>query len=333
MVALSPVDDLDRQILQALQADGRASLVDLSREVGVPASTVHRRLSALLAEGRARVVVLPLAHEASVRLYELRVRCQPGTQRDVAQKLTQRHDTRWVAVLTGEYGVAAELAVPAGTEVASVMFDDIEQNDDNIVATQSSLVLHTFKSPLPKGCFPSDPELRLSPADPRTTFDDVDRQVLALLYGDGRRSFASLAADLGVSESTVRRRVNSLLERGGAATVTTVHPGSLGFEHVASLRLDVLPKHLEAVARRLAAHPGVHYLSAVFGETALVCEILMHSPQELYDFLMGTLRPAAGIIRVSVEIELMVVKRAFVATPWTQVKAPIIPLEARTSRR
>jgi DNA-binding Lrp family transcriptional regulator len=320
------VDDVDRRILLALRADGRASLADLAREVEVPASTVYRRLSALLAERRAHVAVLPLADQESLRLYEVRVRCQPGRQRDVAQKLTQRHDTRWVAIVTGDYGVAAELAVPAGTEVASVLFEDIEQSDEHILGTQSSLVLHTFKgAPSGRG-FPCDAEICTQPVDPSTSFDAVDRDLLRLLRDDGRRSYASLAAELGASESTVRRRVNGLLEGGNAETVTIVQPASLGYDHEAILRLDVLPQHLESIAHELAAHAGVHYVAATFGETALVCELQMRSPRELYDFLVGTVGRAGGITRTSVEIELIVTKRAFVPTPWSE-PAPLAPLD------
>jgi len=66
---------------------------------------------------------------------------------------------RWVAVVTGDYGVAAELIVPLGADVAGVIFDDIEQNE-NFLATQLSLVLRTFKAPgTVRLTFPFDPQL------------------------------------------------------------------------------------------------------------------------------------------------------------------------------
>jgi DNA-binding Lrp family transcriptional regulator len=323
------VDADARRNLPPRRAAGRASLADLARDAGVPASTVYRRLNALLAERRARVAVLPLADQESLRLYEVRVRCQPGRQREVAQTLTQRHDTRWVAIVTGDYDVAAELAVPAGTEVASVLFEGIEQSVENILGTQTSLVLHTFKGAPAGNGFPCDAEICTRPVDPSTSFDAVDRAVLRLLRDDGRRSHASLATELDASESTVRRHVNALLEGGRAATVTIVQPTSLGFEHEAILRLDVLPEHLEPVAQELAAHPGVHYVAATFGETALVCELQMRSPRELYDFLAGTVARAPGITRTSVELELIVTKRAFLPTPWSE-PAPLAPLDDTT---
>jgi len=316
------LDDIDRRILETLRDDGRASWATLARTVGVPDSTVYRRTSALFDEGRLRVGVLPTAPADTVRLYELRLRCRPGRQREVARALAARNDTRWVAVVSGEYGVAAELVVPRGVEVAAIIFEDIEQGDDNILGSQSSLLLHTFKLPgtLRHG-FVFDPDLSLR------ELTGVERATLASLRDDGRRSYAAVAAEVGISESTIRRRIRTMLKTDGAGVVTIVHPPSLGFEHEAIIRLDVLPEHLEAVARRLANHPGVHCLAATFGETALVCEIVMRTPGETYELLNDVIGKARGITRMTVEVELIVMKRAFLATPWTQ-QAPVALAQA-----
>jgi DNA-binding Lrp family transcriptional regulator len=314
---MRPLDDIDRRILQALVEDGRAPWTSLARVVDVPDSTVYRRTAALFDEGRVRVGLLPIVPVESARLYELRLRCRPGRQRDVARKLAERRDMRWVAVVTGDYGVAAELVVPAGAEAAAVIFDDIEQRDDNILASQSSLLMHTFKLPhnLEQG-FVYDPRLEIGElaAD--------DRALLTVLAEDGRKSYAAAATEVGANESTIRRRLRTLLRAGGAGTVTVVHPPSLGFEHEGIIRLDVLPEHLESVAEQLTQHPGVHYLAATFGETALVCEIQMRTPAETYTFINDVIGKARGITRMTIEAELIVMKRAFLPTPWTQ-RAPL----------
>jgi DNA-binding Lrp family transcriptional regulator len=280
-------------------------------------STVHRRTSALFDEGRIRVGVLPnAAPEQSFRLYEVRFRCRPGRQRDVARTLSARSDMRWVSVVTGDYGVAAELVVPVGMDVAGVIFDDIEQ-DDNILATQSSIVLRTFKAPETiASAFPFDLDMRMPDSAAVEQFDQVDAAILAALRDDGRMGYAAVCAQTRISETTVRRRVRTLLSSRRAEVITIVHPPSLGYDHEAIIRLDVLPEHLEAVAEQLAAHPGVHHLAATFGETALVCEVLMHTPAETYAFLSETVARARGITRMTVEVELIVTKRAFLPTPW-----------------
>ena len=46
-----PVDDLDREILAQVQADGRLTLTELAERVGLTVSPAHRRLRALEREG------------------------------------------------------------------------------------------------------------------------------------------------------------------------------------------------------------------------------------------------------------------------------------------
>jgi DNA-binding Lrp family transcriptional regulator len=44
--------------------------------------------------------------------------------------------------------------------------------------------------------------------------DDIDLELLALLRADGRRTFADMAAEVGLSVAAVKRRVDRLRERG-----------------------------------------------------------------------------------------------------------------------
>ncbi|HOU24620.1 MAG TPA: AsnC family transcriptional regulator, partial [Anaerolineae bacterium] len=53
------IDATDRQIIALLQADGRASNVDIARAVGVTEGTVRKRVERLLSEGIIRVVAVP----------------------------------------------------------------------------------------------------------------------------------------------------------------------------------------------------------------------------------------------------------------------------------
>ena len=46
-----------------------------------------------------------------------------------------------------------------------------------------------------------------------TELDDLDRRILKLLRPNARRSYASIARAIGVSEPTVRNRVDRLIKR------------------------------------------------------------------------------------------------------------------------
>jgi DNA-binding Lrp family transcriptional regulator len=320
------LSDLDRSILLALREDGRLGHIDLSRRTGAPISTIHRRMSVLFDEGHVRVAVMPEVDADELRLYEVRFRCRPGKQREVARALTTRRDTLWVAVVTGDFGVVAEVVIPTGGSVASVVLDDLEQTDDNVVSTQSSLLLRRFKEPdSVRGHFPCDPDYLLPDATPAWHADELDRAIVTALLADGRKSYAAVASDVGANESTVRRRLTSMLQERRASVVSIVDPVALGYEQAGMIRLDVVPEHLAAVAAQLVEHPDVQFLAATFGETALSGEIYMRSPESVYEFVTETIGRAPGIVRMLLESELVVTKRAFLPTPWSTWDTPLPP--------
>jgi Lrp/AsnC family transcriptional regulator, leucine-responsive regulatory protein len=68
--------------------------------------------------------------------------------------------------------------------------------------------------------------------------DDVDRNILALLQRDGRRSFAELGREVGLSTPAVKRRVDRLEASGVIRGYTAViDPAKLGygFEAIAEI--------------------------------------------------------------------------------------------------
>ena len=57
--------------------------------------------------------------------------------------------------------------------------------------------------------------------------DTTDRRILKLLRPNARRSYASIAREIGVSEPTVRNRVDRLIKRGAILPWTGVNPAAI----------------------------------------------------------------------------------------------------------
>jgi DNA-binding Lrp family transcriptional regulator len=315
------LDPIDTQIVERLQADGRVSWTQIAKQLRIPTSTAFRRGTALLESKAILIATLPTPEVSPEdgRVYEVRVRCRPGTQRAVAHRFAERADARWVAVITGEYDVSAEIMVPRGRDLAEILIDQI-QDDPDVMATDTSLVLaeHNIANDWPRR-FPAHnedphPEYTCSPDH----LDATDRAILAELRTDGRRSYAAVAATLDLSENTVRRRCTEIFERRCARVVTLVQPYSLGYNQELLVRLDVLPKHVEAAVASLAHQNGVHHIATNFGATTIVCELMLKSHDDLRIFTQDVIARLPGLTRMAVEIELIVYKRGFLHCPWVQ---------------
>ena len=253
-------------------------------------------------------------------MYEVRVRCRPGTQRAVAYRFGDRSDTRWVAVVTGEYDVSAEMVIPHGSNLAEILIDEI-QTDPDVLATDTTLVLqeHSVANDWPLQVQPKDTEqARAAHVCSADHLDPTDRAILAQLRDDGRRSYAAVAAELKLSENTVRRRCTEMFERRCASVVTLVQPHSVGYNEELLIRLDVLPQHIDKVVKTLAHQNGVHHIASNFGPTSLVCELMLKSHHDLDAFFRDVVAKLPGLTRMSAEVELIVFKRGFLLCPWAQ---------------
>jgi Lrp/AsnC family transcriptional regulator for asnA, asnC and gidA len=103
------VDDLDLKVIGALQIDGRRPVAEIARELGVPKSTVQRRLDTLI---RDQVIIIA-AYADSAKLglgihVHLNVRVELVEYQAVIDAITALTEVRWVAITTGPADIVAE---------------------------------------------------------------------------------------------------------------------------------------------------------------------------------------------------------------------------------
>lgn len=108
---MTPLTDLDRQLLSALREDGRASVADLSRRLGVARATVTSRLDRLVTSGtivgftvRVRDEVDPLEIRA-IALIEIEGRAA----NTVIRQLRGLPEIRALHTTNGGWDLIAEL--------------------------------------------------------------------------------------------------------------------------------------------------------------------------------------------------------------------------------
>lgn len=103
------VDATDLRIIGALRENGRRSIVDISQDLGIPRSTVKRRLDALIDQGV--LMITPYVDSAKLGLaihVHLNIRLAPERYSVAIQAIAELTEIRWVAVTTGPYDVVAE---------------------------------------------------------------------------------------------------------------------------------------------------------------------------------------------------------------------------------
>lgn len=316
---MRPLDDLDRQIIVALQVDGRASWTSIAATCETSVPTVARRAQQLMADNLLKVAVLPsLGSTGPVETFFTRIGCRPGTQLDVAEQLVARPDVRWASLITGSYDIGIEMVVNSGpTRYPKTMLE--LQQIDGVQRWYSDLLLHVYKESHDWYKQLLDDRDALPPEVPLCSpdhFDKVDWAILDHLRDDGRANFKTIADALELNESTVRRRFERMIGDRCAAVFTIVPAQALGLEAETLMWVTVEPSKLNEVAAALVRHPSVRYQGATLDGNALLCEVISESTRGLFEFTTATLAKMAGVIGWNASVELLSLKRGFVETPW-----------------
>ncbi len=141
--------------------------------------------------------------------------------------------------------------------------------------------------------------------------DAVDRRLIELLQKDGRISHTELARRIGISEATVRSRLQRLIREEILQVVAVSNPLKLGFGVVGSLRLHVEPRHLARILRELEAIPSLWHIVQTTAGCAVDAEFVLKSLEDLRALLCERIARIEGVRRTETTLFLNYVKRRY----------------------
>lgn len=114
--------------------------------------------------------------------------------------------------------------------------------------------------------------------------DDKSKAIIEALQHDGRRSYADIGRDVGLSETAVRQRVTRLVENGTMQIVAVTNPLQLGFQRQAMIGVSATGE-LRETAAALQELPQVDYIIITAGRYDLLVEVVCADDEELLDVL------------------------------------------------
>lgn len=147
--------------------------------------------------------------------------------------------------------------------------------------------------------------------------DDLDKKILAHLQKEGRMTFVTLAAYLGVSEGTIRKRVKRLEENGVMKTVGVTDPLKMGLDTVAFIWFKIDRHHMDRVIESLDNIEAVRYLSVTTGGHDLVAMVVLPNRTQLVTLLNEQLASIEGIVSTETSIVLQIHKQIYDWAPFS----------------
>lgn len=294
MEGVTPLGTLDRLIAAALLRDGRASWRRVAEVLGEQERRVARHGTRLLASGAVRIHAQanPRSHDNGESTF-VRVRCAPRSLTAVADRMADDPRTLWVSVLAGPAEVVGEY-FHGHDELAGIV-EDLGRLDD-VAGIDARPELHFYRtvSGWAPGILDDDQLRALRPSeDARLAAqgdyerpDETTRALIELLALHGRTTIDELAAALGLSKSTVSRRLDAAISRGQVFIRAVIDPALLGFPVETVVTIDARPGALDRIGGALAARPDTRW--AVSDGSRITAQLAHRDRDHLYDTLRAT---------------------------------------------
>ena len=145
------------------------------------------------------------------------------------------------------------------------------------------------------------------------SLDILDLKIVKCLTEDARSTYKKIAEETGVSEATVKNRIDKLMEEGIIKKFTVIMDyHKLGRAIKAFIGLKIQPAKLQEIVEDIQKNPDVHVLYRTSGDVDLLIEVIFEQMEDLNKFLEKELA-LDGILGTVVTIVIGPYKRC----PWT----------------
>ena len=141
--------------------------------------------------------------------------------------------------------------------------------------------------------------------------DQVDRDIIRLLQRDGRTSNTEIGRVLGLTETTIRKRIARLIGDGLVNIVAVPTPQAVGMTTSAIIGISVQLVSLHDVSDRLVACPEVRYVGLSTGRYDVIIEAFFDDHEHLLEFISTTLGGMDGVTGVETSLILKVPKFSY----------------------
>ena len=254
------IDETDKQIIDHLRQDGRATNRKLAKLAGISESAIANRIRRLIDTQTIKFTVQEdlyargLAFLAWVDLY-----VRGATAASVAEAASEIPNVITSTIYSTDPSVALWVAAPNPADIRDVLQEQIPMVT-GVQRLESMIGLDIVKYQSEFSPFENMP---LSDAGlPKGT---ARERVVNLLKRDSRMSNYEIADRLGITEGTVRHHIRKLVSNREMRIGVVINPAVYGYADAVQFRLSVEPKRITEACNLLRKREEVGMVAHVAG--------------------------------------------------------------------
>ncbi|SDN56136.1 DNA-binding transcriptional regulator, Lrp family [Streptomyces sp. cf386] len=288
------LDELDRGVVHALQIHPRAPWKLVGEVLGVDPVTAARRWHRLARAGLAWVTAYPRLSDPRIVVTAIvEVDTEPGAAEDVARAFAKDPAVPNIKLTAGGRDIVVAVQARSLDELHRLT-TSLFQRTPGVRATRThvstgvptegsrwrlrsldDLQTARIEASVPPVARPLSPD--------QAHWDDLDTQLLELLSVDGRMSLRDLAAATGTSQTTLRRKVQSLVSARLNLRCDLARPLS-GWPLSAVYFASVPGQYVEQTTKVLTGVREVRSCAITAGPYNLVIDVWLRELRDVHAF-------------------------------------------------
>jgi Lrp/AsnC family transcriptional regulator for asnA, asnC and gidA len=310
-----PPDKLDLMILRELETDGRRSVSDLSKKLGISRAYAGKKLQRLLARQFTQIATftnpIALGYQTSVIMG---IQVSPKEVHATADKLRALAKVHLVTIVAGRYDIIIMILLQSPGDLPVFLQRELGLIP-SITSVETNIVVETRKvsftylesSHLGAGIGwreENTTSIHRVGQDLEAGIEELDLMILRELESDGRQSVSDMARKLGINRAHATVRLQRLLDQQVAKIVAFNNPLLLGYSTFAMIGIKVSPHELRVAADKLNALKDAYWVALVAGTYDIIIWTMFPTPMDLSRFLGRELGSISGITSVEIMIGL-----------------------------
>ena len=285
------MDDIDRKIVHALQVAPRAAWSLIGSVIGTDPATAARRWQRLQDAGAAWIACYPFIR-AGGDFFLAELTCDPGMSVNVATALAHEHNVVSVNVKFGGHDVLAEIGTVTLRDGAIRSLGQVGKVPGiRSIRTFPVVTAYSEGSRWRLRALGSKAEARLTAAIPEPPYpalsapplSDDDWEVVHCLADNPRMPLSEIGERLGISPSSVRRRLGAVSD-GRIRLRCELARTQSGWPVYGTFFANCPGDRVDSTARALARVPEVRAVGSLIGPFNLYLALWLRSVANLQEF-------------------------------------------------
>jgi len=278
------LDPLDVRIIEELESEGKQTHMHIATKLNVSRQTLISRMQRLINSGVIRkfcwVNPIPLGYKYNLVLF---IYTEANRVSSVVDKLVSYSKVLTVYLCTGRCDIAVWGLFRDNEEIADFVLNELG-SIEGIVHVEKMVILREAKTAL-RSLPDENKTISLSTTE-NVDLDNTDINLIEELQENARQKTGQLARKLGVSNATILRRMQRLVNNDVIRIVNMVDPFVLGYVGVATIGLKCHQEKIEDIASTIASYKEAQYVAISVGRYDIVTWVVFQKLSDLRRFIV-----------------------------------------------